>query len=95
MLRIVAKNFVKEDKVNEFIELCQEFVSSTLKEEGNISYALFQDIENPTVLTFIEEWESAEALAIHAKSEHFTRIVPMLGKISTKRMELNKYTKVI
>ncbi|WP_461204829.1 putative quinol monooxygenase [Clostridium sp. DL1XJH146] len=95
MLKIVAKNFVKKDKVDEFKELCKELVASTLKEEGNISYELFQDIEDPTILTFIEEWENAEVLAIHAKSEHFTRIVPMLGKLTEKEMQISKYTKAI
>jgi len=57
---------------------------------GCIAYSLYKDINNPSILTMIEEWESTEALDVHKQTEHFTRIVPMVGKLR-KSSELNIY----
>jgi quinol monooxygenase YgiN len=95
MIKVVAKGFAQEDKVNEVIEMCKELVELTRKEEGCISYELYQDINDSTILTFIEEWESQEALDKHNKSEHFTRIVPMKGKLMAKPTEVTIYNKVL
>ena len=43
MVKVVARNLVKKDKVDAFIELAKELVEETRKEEGCIKYELFQD----------------------------------------------------
>lgn len=95
MVKVVAKNYAKEDKVKEVIELCRELVNETRKEEGCIKYEFFQDVNEPSILTFIEEWISVEALKKHMKSEHFTRIIPEFGKLMEKDGDINVYKKVI
>ncbi|SHH95591.1 putative quinol monooxygenase [Clostridium grantii] len=95
MIKVVAKNFPKEDKIAEVIELCKELVDATRKEEGCIKYELFQDVNEPNVLTFIEEWVDVEALNKHMASEHFTRIIPEFGEFMLKDGDINVYTKVI
>jgi len=42
----------------------------------------------------IEEWESKDALDKHFKTEHFTKLVPMIGKLR-KSSEVNIYKLVI
>jgi quinol monooxygenase YgiN len=95
MVKVVAKNFPKEDKLDQVIELCKELVDATRKEEGCIKYELFQDVNEPTVLTFIEEWFDVDALNKHMESEHFTRIIPKFGAFMIKDGDINVYTKVI
>lgn len=95
MIKVVAKNSVDEDKIEEYLKLCKELVEETRKEEGCIKYEMYQDEKDPTILTIIEEWESKEALDKHMISEHFTRIVPMLGKFRTKKSDVNVYKKLI
>lgn len=95
MIKVVAKNFAKEDKIKEVTELCKELVEETRKEEGCIKYEVFQDVNEPNVLTMIEEWDSVEALNKHMKSEHFTRIIPEFGELMDKDGDINVYTKII
>jgi len=95
MIKVVAKGYAQEDKVNEIIEMCKELVELTRKEDGCISYELYQDINDSTILTFVEEWESKEALDKHMKTEHFTRIVPIKNKLMAKPTEINIYNKAI
>lgn len=95
MVIVVAKNFIQEDKINEAIELYKELVEKTRKEQGCIKYELCQDTQNPTILTMIEEWEDRDFLEKHFKTEHFTRIVPMIGKLLARDKEVNIYNKII
>jgi quinol monooxygenase YgiN len=95
MIKLVVKKFIKEDKVDEAINLYRELVEATSKEEGCIKYELYQDEKDPAILAIIEEWESKEALAKHTASEHFTRIVPMIAELTAKDSEMNTYKKLI
>lgn len=95
VVRVVAKNYVKKDKVDEVIELCKELVQLTREEEGCIKYEMFQDEQDPCILTMIEEWESRDHLNSHFEADHFKRIVPMLGEFHEKETEVNIYNKII
>jgi quinol monooxygenase YgiN len=93
MIKVVAKNKVNADKLETILSLYEELVQATRKEEGCIVYELFQDVEDSSVLTMIEEWEDKASLDQHMKTEHFVRIVPMVGKF-VEESSLNIYNKV-
>jgi quinol monooxygenase YgiN len=93
MIKVVAKNKINVDKVEIVLSLYEELVNATREEEGCIAYELFQDVEDPSVLTMIEEWEDKPSLDQHMKTEHFMRIVPMVGKF-VEESSLNIYHKV-
>lgn len=95
MIRVVAKNFIKKDKVEEVLKIVKELVSETVKEEGCVKYELYQDVNESSILTMIEEWENKDVLMKHMNSEHFKRIVPMIGELSEKPGDMNVYHKVI
>lgn len=94
MITIVAKSIIKEGKVEEFKALAKELIEESRKEEGCISYNLNQDLNNKNVLTFIEEWQDKEAIALHNNSVHFTTIVPKFGEFREKASEINLYERV-
>lgn len=96
MIRIVAKNFIKKEKVDEFIEYAQKLVEATVRlDEGCIQYELCRDVDDPTVMAMIEAWEDQESLDAHIRSEHFQMIVPILHKFSSKPGEMSKYHKIV
>ncbi|MFO7887367.1 MAG: putative quinol monooxygenase [Eubacteriales bacterium] len=92
MIVIVSKNTVKEGKVEEFRNLTKELIKLSQKEEGCIEYNLYQDTENPNILTFIEKWESEEDFKKHKETKHFTNIVPKI-KSFNQEGELSLYKK--
>ena len=57
-LRVVARIKARPETVDEVRELLCGLVEPTRKESGCISYELLQNREDPTDLTFVEEWES-------------------------------------
>jgi len=94
MITIVAKNSIKQEKVEEFKCLAEKLINESRKEKGNISYNLYQDINNCYVFTFIEEWENEDIIKTHNNSKHFTSIVPKFVDLQEKQSEVNLYTKL-
>ncbi len=95
MIYVVAKQFVDPGKLDEFLALARELVEKTNKlDAGCISYAMYQDMNDPSVITVLETWESQEALDQHGKAPHFTELIPKLGALCTKPPELNLYKKL-
>lgn len=92
MIKIVAKNFIKEDKMPEFVALAKELVAKTNQyDQGCIAYELFQDMNDPTIYTIIEQWEDGECLKKHIASKHFQEIIPQFDQFSQKPGEMNIY----
>lgn len=94
MITIVAKNIIRQSKVEEFKVLAQKLINESRKESGCISYSLYEDSSNCKILTFIEEWKSEEAIKLHNNSEHFTSIVPKFAELIESQSEINLYKKV-
>jgi len=95
MIKIVAKNYVKEDKTNEYLELAKKLVKATNElDAGCLHYGLYQDTTNPQIFTFLEEWESEEHLKLHMEAPHFKEMVPALSLYQEKEGELNIYKQV-
>lgn len=95
MIKVVAKKLIQEGKVEEVIKLYKELVEASRKEEGCIKYELYEDEKDSRILAVIEEWESKDALDKHMNSEHFTRLVPMIGELTEKKLDMNIYNKLI
>ncbi|MBS4209374.1 putative quinol monooxygenase [Bacillus sp. FJAT-50079] len=94
MIKVVCKMKLKPDvTIEEYLALAREVISETRKEKGCIMYALHQDINDPSTLTMLEEWESEEALNEHNKTEHVLNIVPELRKFR-ESTEINIYREI-
>jgi quinol monooxygenase YgiN len=92
-IKVVAKNYVKPEKIQEFIVLCKKLVEESVKEEGCIDYGLYQELDNPGILTILEEWRDKSNLDKHLKSKHFREIFPLLLEYLEKETEIHIYKK--
>jgi quinol monooxygenase YgiN len=92
---VVAKNYVKPEKVQEFMDLCKNLVEATLKEEGCIEYGLYQELGNSGILTFLEEWKDEKNLDEHLNSNHFRKIFPLFSEYLEKETEVNVYRRTL
>jgi quinol monooxygenase YgiN len=92
MIKVVAKQYVKEGRLDEFLPIAKTLVEETTKKDaGCIRYEMYQDLSNPLVVTVIEEWESNTALDAHMKSSHFTSLIPQIGDLCEKPADINLY----
>lgn len=81
-LKIIAVITAKETYKDDIAKALHEVVDGTRKEEGNISYDLHQDTENPLKYTIIEVWKSQEAIDSHNATDHFLAFVKAIeGKV--------------
>ena len=85
MIKIVARTVVKEGMVDAYLETVKDLVQASAAEEGNITYTLNQDINNPRAFAMIEIWKDQDAIDKHNASEHFQTIVPKLGGMAEER----------
>lgn len=92
MIKVVAQNYIKADKVEEFIVLAEKLVQATRKNDaGCIRYELLQEVENPQILTMLEEWEDQEALNQHAASRHCKEVASRFADFMEKPAEMHIY----
>ena len=91
MIAIVAKMTVRPDQSEAFKSLAEELLEATRKEPGCQEYALYEDLKDPRILTFIEKYRDMDAVKAHNASAHFTRIVAQLGPLTEGPAEVNLY----
>jgi quinol monooxygenase YgiN len=93
MIKVIARSIIKENYLPEALHLYQLLVQETVKEQGCISYELFQELDNPNNLTLIEEWEDLEALKRHTETPHFITLVQQLSSFE-KELPVLLYKKL-
>ena len=94
MIKILAKIIVKDDCIEEFQKTAAQLVEKSRAEEGNVSYALNQNIKRPCEHVFMEVWKDEEAINKHNASEHFTGIFPKLAQMAKEDPEVELYKEV-
>lgn len=95
MIKVISKSYVESGEIEKYKDLASELIEKSKKEESNISYGLYQDIDNHQVFTFIEEWKDKDSLYKHMKTDHFMKIVPKLAALREKDADMNIYTKCL
>lgn len=92
MIKVVAKQIIKESQIEEFKTIALELVAMTRTYDvGVVEYGLYQDLQNPKAFTFIEEWESRKALNLHMEARHFKNLFPLLEAFYEKPIEVALY----
>ncbi len=85
-LHVVAIAETSPDRAEELKSICHGLIEPTRKEQGCISYELFQDTTNPGRFTFIENWQSKKHLDVHLNSTHLVAAGAAFGKILTREL---------
>ncbi|MDN4501123.1 putative quinol monooxygenase [Alteromonadaceae bacterium BrNp21-10] len=70
ILTIVARIEAKVSTIELVKAALLKLIAPTLNEEGCLQYDLHQDIENPQVFIFYENWQSRALWQIHMNSTH-------------------------
>lgn len=92
MITITARNVLTPGKKEEFLEAVRPLVDASRSEAGNISYDLYEDIDDSDAVCFIEIWRDAAAIEAHNTSPHFRKWIGIKGAF-VERSEVNKYKK--
>ncbi len=93
-VRVVARLIAFSDKVDEAKALLSSVVLPTRQEAGCIQYDLLQNQADPTDFTFVEEWESHEALDSHLASNHIQAAIARVPELFAEGPDIRRYTQI-
>ncbi|MBB3770063.1 quinol monooxygenase YgiN [Angulomicrobium tetraedrale] len=79
MLKVIAQDFMRVESIDLVLPLYRELVEKTRQEARCLAYDLFIDQKDPGHFVFVEEWPDRAALDAHCRTEHFTRLVPLIN----------------
>jgi len=69
---------------DEILKTLRSLLGPTRVLPGCVSCRFYQDVENPNLLTLIEEWESREALNRHVRSNDYRKLLTAMDLASER-----------
>lgn len=80
---VIATYTAKPATADQVAELLPQLAAASRQEQGNISYSIARDLEQPLVFTIVEIYDDADAFTAHRESAHFAsigkmQIIPLL-----------------
>jgi len=91
MIVLVLKIEIQEGKKDEFIKIAKLMVEGSQLEAGNIEYNVYEELDEPNTVAFIEKWKNQDALDLHEKMEHFTNNIGKLKSLCAKPPIRNRF----
>ncbi len=74
---------VKEDKVDQFIEVFRANHLGSIREAGNLRFDVLRDEHIPTRFYIYEAYTDEAAVAIHKTTPHYLQCVEQLAPLMT------------
>jgi quinol monooxygenase YgiN len=90
-MRVVARIKALPDTVADVRSILTGLIEPTRNEAGCITYELWQNREDATDFTFVEEWASATALDAHAASQHLKDATARLEGLIKRAPDVRRY----
>lgn len=90
-LRVVAHLRAQEGKEAELEEVLKGLIEPTRAEPGNVSYELLASTDDDGSFTFVEEYESGDALDAHLESSHVQAALARLPELLADELDLRTY----
>ena len=91
MIVLHASFPIKEEKLDEALDLADQLVQESNKEEGMIDYRATQDIQDQNTIRFFEQYEDMEAFESHTETDHFQRFEEELPDLLAGKPEVLQF----
>ena len=84
-LTVVAKVVAKNECIGVVKSELLKLIAPTRQENGCIDYILHQDVTDPSIFIFFENWKDSSSLEMHKTSDHYKAyIIAVDGMIEDK-----------
>jgi quinol monooxygenase YgiN len=94
-VRVVARLIAFPHKVEAAKALLFGLVEPTRQEPGCLQYDLLHNQADPTDFTFVEEWESHEALETHLATPHIQAASDRIPELIAEGPDIRRYTLLV
>jgi len=85
---ITAKVFIKPGKEAYFISAAKMMIENSNKQEGCLSYMLYQDPYEKTNFIFVEKYKNQAAIDVHFASPYFKEFGTIIADWTSKPTEI-------
>ncbi|MEE4355013.1 MAG: putative quinol monooxygenase [Desulfococcaceae bacterium] len=93
-ITVIAIMKAKEGKEEELKQALLPLIEPTCQEVGCIHYNLHQDIQDPGVFVFYEEWQGQKYLEDHLASPHLTALKNRMGELLAEMPDIRVLEKI-
>ncbi|MEB3282457.1 MAG: putative quinol monooxygenase [Lyngbya sp.] len=90
-LVLAGRYKIKPEKRERFLELAKPGLEQSPKEPGNISYFLYEDIEDSNCFLYFEEWQDREALKEHLQQPYITPLIKEISELLAEDADVRIY----
>lgn len=90
-IRVIARLLAKPEYIEQLKIVLLGVIEPTRREPGCIQYEIYQNQDDPTDFTFIEEWQSVEALNQHLASNHIQKATNDVLKLTNSPPDIRVY----
>lgn len=91
MIVLHASFPIKENQIDEALELAENLVNESNKEPGMIDYRATTDIQDENTIRFFEQYEDAEAFESHTQTDHFQEFEEKLPDLLAGEPEVTRF----
>lgn len=95
MIKVTAEFVLQPGSYDKVIEIADELIQLTRREDGCISYELAKSDEDENVLMMFETWRDQDALDAHSSSAHFTSLVPKIASLCVSAPVVKSFFQII
>jgi quinol monooxygenase YgiN len=90
---IIIHAFIKIDPKHreEFLEQAKEVIAGSQAEEGNISYQLYEEVEQSNTFVMLEKWKDEAAIEEHGQTPHFINFIKGTKEYQLEPLRVEKY----
>jgi quinol monooxygenase YgiN len=85
---ITAKVFIKPGSESDFLSEAKLMVANSNKEEGCLSYMLYQDPFEKTNFIFVERYKNQAAIDVHFATPYFKEFGTKIADMTSKSIEI-------
>ena len=91
MIIVTGSVHARPDKLDEVLAASREHVHRSRTEPGCLLHSVHQNVEDPTVVVFVEHWEDQDALAAHFAVPASNAFVKTLAALTVERPTMEIY----
>lgn len=91
MIIVHATLTPKEGKLDEIVEKAQNLLIESREHKGNISYNLYKNVEDNTLM-FVEKWKCQKGLDKHMEKEVFIKFGESIKDLLASELDIQLYS---
>jgi quinol monooxygenase YgiN len=88
MIIITGKADIPTNNRDAFLEIGKKQVTNSLEEDGNLSYAFYEDAMVPNRFFFFEEWKDQAAVDFHFKQTYCLEFIAKARQLASAPPEI-------